>query len=38
VRHTILEAKTQLMVNDHGLVIHKLNYNKGKRHDCIYGI
>ncbi len=29
-RHTI---KTQLMVNDHGLVIHKTSHKKGRRHD-----
>ena len=29
-RHTI---KNQLMVNNHGLIIHKLNHKKGNRHD-----
>jgi len=29
-KHTI---KTQLMVNNHGFVIHKLGYKKGSRHD-----
>lgn len=29
-RHTI---KTQLMVNNHGFIIHKLGYKKGRRHD-----
>jgi hypothetical protein len=29
-KHTI---KTQLMVNNHGFVIHKLGYEKGSRHD-----
>ncbi len=29
-RHTV---KTQLMVNNRGLVIHKSGYKKGKRHD-----
>src|SRR6185437_7877625 len=29
-RHTV---KTQLMVNNHGLIIHKLRYKKGRRHD-----
>ena len=29
-RHTI---KTQLMVNNQGMVIHKLRYKKGRRHD-----
>ena len=29
-RHTI---KTQLMVNNHGIVIHKLRYKKGRMHD-----
>jgi len=32
-RHTV---KTQLMVNNRGLIIHKTNHKKGKRHD--YGI
>ena len=30
-RHTAV--KTQLMVNNHGLIIHKAGYKKGKRHD-----
>jgi hypothetical protein len=30
-RHTLV--KTHLMVNDHGVVIHKAGYKKGKRHD-----
>jgi hypothetical protein len=30
-KHTV---KTQLMVNDHGFIIHKLGYKKGRRHDC----
>lgn len=29
-RHTV---KTQLMVNDQGVIIHKLRYKKGRRHD-----
>jgi hypothetical protein len=29
-RHTV---KTQLMVNNHGIIIHKLGYKKGRRHD-----
>jgi hypothetical protein len=29
-RHTI---NTQLMVNNHGIIIHKLDYKKGERHD-----
>ena len=29
-KHTI---KTQLMVNNHGFIIHKLGYKKGRRHD-----
>lgn len=29
-RHTV---KTQLMVNNHGLIIHNLGYKKGRRHD-----
>ena len=29
-RHTV---KTQLMVNNRGFIIHKLDYKKGKRHD-----
>ena len=29
-RHTI---KTQLMVNNHGIIIHKLGYKKGRRRD-----
>ena len=29
-RHTV---KTQLMVNNHGLIIHKTKHKKGKRHD-----
>ena len=29
-RHTV---KTQLMVNNQGLIIHKTNHKKGKRHD-----
>jgi len=29
--HTAL--KTQLMVNNHGFIIHKLRYKKGRRHD-----
>ena len=32
-RHTV---KTQLMVNNHGFIIHKLGYKKGSRHE--YGI
>ena len=32
-RHTV---KTQLMVNNQGLIIHKAGHKKGKRHD--YGI
>jgi Helix-turn-helix of DDE superfamily endonuclease/DDE superfamily endonuclease len=34
-RHTV---KTQLMVNTHGLIIHKLGYKKGRRHDYILNI
>jgi hypothetical protein len=30
-RHTIV--KTQLMVNNHGIIIHKLGHKKGRRHD-----
>ena len=30
-RHTLV--KTHLMVNNHGVVIHKAGYKKGKRHD-----
>ena len=29
-RHTV---KTQFMVNNHGIIIHKLGYKKGRRHD-----
>ena len=29
-RHTV---KTQLMVNNHGIIIHKTGYKKGRRHD-----
>ena len=29
-KHTI---KTQLMVNNHGIIIHKLGYKKGRRRD-----
>src|SRR4051794_17157556 len=29
-RHTI---KTQLMVNNHGIIMHKLDHKKGRRHD-----
>ena len=29
-RHTI---KTQLMVNNQGIIVHKLRYKKGRRHD-----
>ena len=29
-RHTI---KNQIMVNNHGLIIHKVAHKKGKRHD-----
>lgn len=29
-RHTV---KTQLMVNNHGIIIHKTKHKKGKRHD-----
>ena len=29
-RHTV---KTQIMVNSHGLILHKLRYKKGRRHD-----
>ena len=29
-RHTV---KTQLMVNNHGIIIHKTNHKKGRRHD-----
>ena len=29
-RHTV---KTQLMVNKKGIIIHKTNHKKGKRHD-----
>ena len=29
-KHTV---KTQLMVNNHGLIIHKTNHKKGRRHD-----
>ena len=30
-RHTV---KTQLMVNNYGIIIHKTSHKKGKRHDC----
>ena len=29
-RHTV---KTQLMVNNHGIIIHKTDHKKGRRHD-----
>ena len=29
-RHTV---KTQIMINNHGLILHKLRYKKGRRHD-----
>ncbi len=29
-RHTV---KNQIMVNNHGITIHKLRYKKGRRHD-----
>ncbi len=29
-RHTV---KTQLMVNNHGFIVHKLRYKKGRKHD-----
>ena len=32
-KHTV---KTQLMVNNHGLIIHKTNHKKGRRHDYIF--
>jgi hypothetical protein len=32
-RHTV---KNQIMVNNRGLIIHKLGYKKGRRHDYIY--
>ena len=32
-RHVV---KTQLMVNNHGLIIHKVGYKKGRRHDYIF--
>jgi hypothetical protein len=32
-RHTV---KTQLIVNNQGIVIHKLRYKKGRRHDYIF--
>jgi hypothetical protein len=35
-RHTTV--KTQIMVNNHGLVIHKAGYKKGRRHDYILNI
>jgi hypothetical protein len=34
-RHTV---KTQLMVNNHGIIIHKLRYKKEIRHDYISSI
>jgi hypothetical protein len=34
-RHTV---KTQLMVNNHGIIIHKLRYKKGRKHDYILSI
>ena len=34
-RHTV---KTQLMVNSQGLIIHKTNHEKGRRHDYIFNI
>ena len=32
-RHTV---KTQLIVNNKGIIIHKLRYKKGRRHDYIF--
>ncbi len=32
-RHTI---KNQLMVNNHGYILHKTAHKKGKRHDYIF--
>jgi hypothetical protein len=34
-KHTV---KTQLMVNNHGFIIHKTNHKKGRRHDYIFNI
>ena len=34
-RHAV---KTQLMVNNHGLIIHKTKHRKGRRHDYIFNI
>ena len=34
-RHTV---KTQLMVNNHGIIIHKTDHKKGRRHDYILSI
>ena len=31
-RHTV---KTQLMVNNHGIILHKTKHKKGKRHGYI---
>jgi hypothetical protein len=35
-RYTMV--KTQLMVNNHGYIIHKTNHKKGRRHMIIYSI
>ena len=32
-RHTV---KNQLMVNNHGYILHKLDHKKGRRHDYIF--
>ena len=34
-RHTV---KTQLIVNNKGIIIHKLRYKKGRRHDYMSNI
>jgi DDE superfamily endonuclease len=34
-RHTV---KTQIMVNNCGIIIHKTNHKKGKRHDYVFNI
>jgi hypothetical protein len=34
--HTIV--KNQLMVNNRGYILHKIGYNKGRKHDYIFNI
>jgi hypothetical protein len=31
-------VKTQFMTNNYGLIIHKANHKKGRRHDYIFNI